>query len=62
MKIYAIEYIWHEYYSDYYVITCKFLSERKRIDKDLFYELRKSFDLADKKNNSFQGRYYPSEL
>jgi hypothetical protein len=58
MKIYAIEYVWNEYHTDYYAITCKFLSERKKIDESFYYELKKSFCLADKKNNSLQGRYF----
>jgi hypothetical protein len=62
MKIYAIEYqrdiVDEGEILRFFIVTCKFLSTRKEIDLDFFDELKMTFQIAGKNNNSRSGIYF----
>jgi len=50
MKIYAIEYIQSDGIFSFYIYTDKWLSERKLIDRSLYWHLKLRFTLPAKTN------------
>lgn len=64
MKIYAIEYqkqILEEGEKiRFFIITCKFLSERQEVAEDFYLELKKTFTIRGKNNGPLAGIYFDS--
>lgn len=62
MRFYAIGY---EQIGDtfkFYAYTCKFLSERREVDSDSYFEIKSSFPMAGKNNKTLSGIYFPEGL
>lgn len=62
MKIYAIEYqkdITEEgEKTRFFIVTCKFLSERQEVDEEFYFELKKTFTIRGKNNGPRAGIYF----
>lgn len=63
MKIYAIgwqkDQLGHEIEKmRYFIYTSKFFEEREEINQDFYEELKKTFTLSNKMNNSRSGMYF----
>lgn len=58
MKIYAIEYQRDDEKTRFFIVTCKFLSEREEVKEDFYFELKKTFHIAGKNNGPRGGIYF----
>ncbi len=62
MKFYAIGYERINGVLKFYAYTCKFFSERRQVDEDFYFELKKVFTLTHKNNKEISGMYFTPEL